>query len=453
MVGILLARLLPPEDFGAMASLALFTALAGILADSGMSAAIIQRQALDDIDRSTAFWLNSGLAIPLACGLIAIGPILGVWMHYADIQNLAIVMSFNLVVTALGATHQSLLVRSMNFRLPTVIGGIATLAASAIAVWMALVGYGVWALAAQVVLTSSFTTLLLWITSQWRPSFAFSTTSARSLFGYGGYLGASALIDVAFARGSSILIGGLYGMRDLGFYNRAEFLAQLPSVMLFGVLNKVAFATFSRASGDRDELRRQVGGTLSGVTFLVAPAAMGLLVTAEPLVAVLLGPNWAAAAPILTILSGSLVTLPIMLVNMNLIMALGHSREFLVFELVRKSFGVALLVAGSFIGLHGIAIATVVTAWIGMLVSQWFCGRLFRYGLRAQLRDVAVNYGCALGMAIVVAACRPLLQGLTPVPELILLVAVGVTAYATLTFFLNRKAFVNIMNFIYAVRQ
>ena len=221
-ISIALARLLSPEEFGTIALLYLFTGIASAFVDSGFSSALIQRQDITHTDESTVFWFNLAIGALVAISLWAAAPLIARFFVLPVLLPLTGLLALNIFLSALGSIHGTLLTKHLNFRVQMKIGAFSSLISGAIAITMAYYGYGVWALAAQTLAATILTTLLLWCLSPWRPALVFSKRSVRELFGFGGYMLASGLLDIIYNRAYTLLIGHFFGVKKLGFYNRAD---------------------------------------------------------------------------------------------------------------------------------------------------------------------------------------------------------------------------------------
>ena len=386
-VSVALARLLVPEDFGIVAMLYLFTGIAGAFVDSGFSAALIRQQDTTHTDESTVFWFNLAIGCVVSILLVACAPFIADFFGHAVLVPLTWVMAANVFVTALSSIHVTLLTKRLEFRSQMKIGLVATVLSGAVAIWMASAGFGLWALAAQTLLASICTTVMLWWISGWRPHRVFSLASARRLFGFGSYLLASSLLDIFYTRLYSVLIGKQFGARDLGFYNRADGTKQLPVGVLTGILSRVALPVFSAVSDDQDKLRRGVRMSLMGMMLINVPMMLGLAAVAEVLIIALLGEQWLPAAAILQVLALAGVFWPLHVINLNVLLAQGHSRLFFRLEVIKKVLGISLLLLGTLFGLMGIAWSTVLFGALAFLINAHYTKRFLEYGALQQTRD------------------------------------------------------------------
>lgn len=430
-VSVALARLLTPEEFGTIALLYLFTGIAGTFVDGGFSAALVQRQDTTHVDESTVFWFNLMIGAVASLALAAGGPTMARLFSQPVLTPLAGVMGLNVFLGALGSIHSTLLTKRLDFRTQMKVSGYATFVSAVAAITAASRGYGVWALAVQTVAATSVTTILLWAWNPWRPTLVFSRGSAKRLFGFGGHLMAAALLDVAYTRSYTLLIGKLHGVRELGFYNRADTTKQLPVGVLTGILSRVAFPIFSAAALDPVQLRRGVQLALRGMMLINAPMMLGLIAVADPLVLTFFGGSWLPSVPLMRILCLAGVFWPLHVINLNVLMAQGHSRLYFRVEIIKKIAGLLLIGGGSLFGVLGIAWSQVVFGALAVLINARYTARHLDYGTLAQLKDSVPAFAVALPMAILVYGLAARLS-LPPALELITLVAVGAVFFLTL---------------------
>jgi O-antigen/teichoic acid export membrane protein len=419
IISIVLARLLTPEEFGTIALLYLFVGLASAFVDSGFSAALIQRQDISHSDESTVFWFNLGMGAAMAVVLWLLAPWIAGYFDQPVLVPLAYVLALNLFISALGAIQGTLLNKQLDFKTPMKIGAVATASSGAIGILMAWLGYGVWALAAQTLAATALTTTLLWRLHKWRPMFIFSPASARRLFGFGGYLFIAGLMDAAYNRIYTLLIGKLYGVRDLGFYNRADGTKQLPVGVLTGILSRVAFPILSAASEDKEKLRRGVQHALRGMMLINMPMMLGLMAAAEPAVYVLFGHQWLPAVPILQVLCLAGIFWPLHVINLNVLTAQGHSRLFFRLEVIKKFIGVSFLLVGAAFGVMGIAWSQVIFGLLAFAINAHYTQVYLGYGAWQQTADFLP----ALALAAVMAALVYLLPVIMQMQQALLLLA------------------------------
>ncbi len=447
---IALARLLSPEEFGTIALLYLFTGIAAAFVDSGFSSALIQRQEITHTDESTVFWFNLAIGGLVSLSLWATAPLIARFFVLPILVPLTGVLALNIFLSALGSIHGTLLTKHLNFRVQMKIGVFANLISGAIAITMACYGYGVWALAAQTLTATSLITLLLWCLNPWRPALVFSKKSVRELFGFGGYMLASSLLDIIYNRSYTVLIGYFFGVRELGFYNHADGTKQLPVGVLTTILSRVALPIFSTAAPDKAQLRRGMQLAMRGILLINIPMMLGIAATAELLILTLFGTQWLPAVPFLQVLSLGAVLWPLHVINLNVLMAQGHSHLFFRLEVVKKILGTALLVVGTFYGVMGIAWSQVIFGVLAFVINAYYSQRFLDYGIFSQTRDFLATLTISVVMALAVYWAGTQTY-LLPIPllapvQLILLIVLGLIIFIGLAFLFRLTALRDVVN-------
>lgn len=430
-VSIALARLVSPEEFGTVALLSLFAGIATVFVNSGFSSALIQKQDVDHTDESTVFWFNLAMGLAVSLLLWAAAPAIAAFFTQPILVPLTGLLALTVFVSALGSIHGTLLTKQLDFRTQMKVRAVATTVSGAIAIAMAWRGLGIWALATQTLAAACVTTLLLWYWRPWRPALVFSRNSARRLFGYGGYLMGSGMLDVAYTRIYTLFIGKLFGVLELGMYNRAENTKQLPAGVVTDILAQVAFPIFSTAAGDTRQLRRGVQLAMRGIMLLNVPMMLGLAAVADPLVLTLFGPHWLPAAPIMQVLCLGGIFWPLHVINLNVLLAQGHSHLFFRLEVAKKVLGLLFLVTGAYFGVMGMAWSQVAFGPVAFIINAYYSERFLGYGVLAQTRDLLSILAAASTMAAL-TYWAGLHVNLVPFAKLLTLVAVGGVSYALL---------------------
>jgi teichuronic acid exporter len=338
-VSVILARLLNPEQFGTIGLLYVFIGFANAFVDSGFSAALIQRQDTTHTDESTVFWFNLGMGLLVSVLLGILAPIFARFYDLPVLIPLTAVFALNILIVAAGSIHCTLLSKQLDFKTQMKIGVIAIILSGAVAIVMAMKNFGVWALASQTLVYSGTTTILLWKFHFWRPSLVFDLDSAQRLFGFGGYMLAVNLLRALYSNLSSLLIGKFYGVRDLGFYERADSMRQLPVEALAHALSSVAFPTFSAAASNRMMLQRGVRFAVRNIMFVNILTMLTLMMIADSLVTILFGERWQAIVPIFWVLCLGSILWPLQMINLNALVAQGHSNLYFRLEIVNKALG------------------------------------------------------------------------------------------------------------------
>jgi teichuronic acid exporter len=441
VVSIALARLLGPSEFGLLAMLYFFVGVGAVLIDGGFGAALVQRQSTTREEESSVFFLSAGMGLVAALALGLSGPSIAKFFRQPALGPLAWLMGLNLLFAALGCVPSALLTRALDFRTQMKAAVIATAVSGVVAVLVAWARGGVWALALQQVIGTAMTVALLWRFSAWRPILAFDRHGLAGMFGFGGFMLLSGILDQAFQRGSAVVIGRCYGAVDLGFFTRAESTRQVPLNVITGVVNRVALPAFSEIAGDLERLRESVRRALEGMMLVNIPLMLGTSAVAEPLVITLFGERWRPSISLLRILSLAGLFWPLHTVNLNALIALGRSREFFRLELAKKTIGLLLLLLSAPLGVVAMAWSQVALGAAAFVINAHFSRVHLNYGAGSQARAVMPFLGVGLGMAAAVAALDHGMGNAPPTVRLIAGVAVGAAFYVAACWILRLAVF------------
>lgn len=409
ITSVILARVLSPTDFGIYAIMLIFVSVSLVLIDGGFSSAIIQKKEISREEQTAVFWYNTLASLLIALTILLVAPFVAEGLGHAILRPVLIAIAFAVPIMAIGTVPSAMLQRSLRFDLVAWAGLSATISSGVVAVVAALSGAGVWTFVLQALTTALVNTVAVWALANWRPLRRPHFRSARQLAGFGSLIALSGLLEVAYAHGSSLIIGKLHGARDLGFYNRAQSLQILPANILTAIVTRVALPVFSAKSQDHDALRR--GARIAqGVVMLINLPLMAALATMPDLVIkVLYGPKWLVAAPVLSILAIGGVLFPLHAVNLQLMLAQGRSDLYLKVEVAKKVVGIAFVAIGSMFGIVGLAIGQTIFAYIAFFINAGVAGRMIGYNPVAQLRDLTGPILLTFAMVAVLMLLRPLL--------------------------------------------
>jgi O-antigen/teichoic acid export membrane protein len=388
IVGIILARLLLPEQFGLIGMVMVFMAIAQTFLDSGFGGALINKQNISEEDICSVFYFNLLMGIIAAVCLCIAAPYVAEFYSQSILTPILRVLSTVLVINAFGLVQGVLLTRAIDFKLQTQMTILASFSSGAIGIGMAYWGYGVWSLVAQQISNAIFKTMLLWIFNSWRPSWLFSLHSLREMFGFGSRLLASALLNTAFDNVYLVIIGKLFSPADLGYFTRANNLQQLPSITLASMAIRVTFPVFSTIQNDPERVKRGLKKTLTALMLVNAPIMIGLAVIARPLVLSLLTEKWAPCIPYLQILSLGGLLYPLHHINLVVLQAMGRPELYLRLEIIKKVL-ITINIAMTFRwGIEAMIIGQVVTSTVGYYLNAYYNNTLLSYPLKEQFKDL-----------------------------------------------------------------
>ena len=402
IVGIVLARLLLPEQFGLIGMLLIFMAVAQVFLDSGFGSALIQKKDASHEDICTIFYFNIAIGLITAGLLCLAAPSIARFYNQPVLTQLMRLLSLAIVINSFGLIQNTLMRKQINFRVITIATLIAGGLSGTIGITLAYLGYGVWSLAIQQVSNAFFRTTMLWIISSWRPALVFRFQALKEMFGFSSRMLATALLNQTFNNIYLLVIGKLFSAGQLGLYTRAQNFQDLPSQSLSRVVAKVSFPVFSSIQEDKERVKRGLKKALSSLVLINFPMMIGLAVVAHPLILGLLTEKWIACVPYLQVLCLSGLMYPLHLMNINVLQALGRSDLILKLEIIKK-FLIVLNIAITWRwGIMAMICGHVLVSVISYYFNSYYNGKLISYSIGEQMRDMAAYLVAAAAMGLAV---------------------------------------------------
>lgn len=427
VVQIVLARLLEPSDFGVITLLTVFINLANVLVQTGFNTALIQKKNVDETDLSSVFWLNIVTTGILYAVLYFTAPIISAFYELPVLTPVLRVFAVVLFFGALNSVQNAVVARNMAFKKMFVCSLSAVVLSGAAGIAAAYTGFGVWALVVQQISYNASLCVIMFVVIRWRPQFVFSFQRIKGLFSFGWKLLVSGLINTLYTQLSSLIIGKKYDETALAFYNRGEQFPTLIAVNLDSAVQSVLLPAYSQYQDERTIVRNMMRRAIQLSTFVLFPFLFGLAAVAESAIELLLTEKWLPCVPYMQILCVSYALYPIHSVNLQAINALGYSDKFLKLEIIKKAYGVALLLISMQFGTLAMALSTVVSGFISTFVNSAPNKELLNYSYKEQWADIMPAFVLSAVMAI---AVRPIhLLGLTPLITLIIQVPMGIIIY------------------------
>jgi PST family polysaccharide transporter len=300
---LLLARLLTPADFGLISLVTIYIALANVFVEGGFAQAIIQRENIEELHYDTAFWTSLAVGSSLTVLTYFFGPSAFAYLFSEPaIKPVVQVTSVLFTITALRSVQQSILTRRLQFKQLALRRALGTLVGGVTAVSLAVYGFGYWSLVALHLVSSIVGLIVLWTASDWRPHFNFSLRCFRELFAFGMHIVGRQLLTFLNSRGLNFLIGLFLGVSALGYYVLANKIVLAALDLVTTSIQSVAFPAFSRLQKSPQKLASALHQAVHFTSLLTFPMFLWLTATATLLIALLLGPKWAASAPVLQVL-------------------------------------------------------------------------------------------------------------------------------------------------------
>ena len=411
VVGIVLARLLSPDDYGLLGLVGIFTAVCTALVNGGFTTALIRKKDATDDDYNTAFICNLGMSLLLYAVTFLCAPLIADFFGRSELAALVRVSSLGLIVGALGMVQQTRLTKCIDFKTQTKITLVATALSGIVGIGMALMGVGVWALVAQQLMSQTITTLLLYLLPSKSPSpfgeglgvrfqIRFCKESFHDLFGFGWKMMVSGVLDTVWKELYQVVVGKFYTPATLGQYTRAKQFSQLFSSNLTAVIQRVTYPVLSNIQDDKQRMISAYRRIIKVTMFVTATGMFFLAAIAEPLLYCLIGPKWHDAAVYLPLIciSGSLY--PLHAINLNMLQVQGRSDLFLGLEIVKKIIGLIPIAMCILWGIMPMLYVNLLIGVIAYFLNSYYSGKQIGYSSWMQIKDIAPSYCIATTVAI-----------------------------------------------------
>lgn len=404
LVGLVLARILTPEDYSLLGIILIFITVFNSIVDSGFSNALIRKNDATDRDYNTVFVCNLCISIVLCATLCLSAPAIADFFARAPLTNLLRVMSVIVIINAFAIIQRTIFTKKIDFKTQTKISLISSITSGVVGIGMAIAGFGVWSLVGQQVSRQSLNTAFLWIYAKWYPRLQFSSESFKELFGFGWKLLVSGLIDTVWRQIYLVVIGKCYAPSTLGQYTRAQQFGSIFSDNLTSVVQRVSYPVLSSIQDDKERLKagyKRIIKTSMLITFVLM---LGMAGCAESMILVMVGPQWLPAVPLLQIICFNMMLYPLQSLNLNILQVEGRSDLFLRLEIIKKCVSVGPILLGIFGNIYWMLTGSVFAGFIGYYINAYYSGPAIGYSIKEQILDIMPSFVVAMLMAGVVYA-------------------------------------------------
>ena len=434
LVGLVLARLLTPSEYGIMAIITIFIAVSNSIVDSGFSNALIRKTDAKRVDYNTVFIFNLIVSAVLYVVLFFLAPAISVFFREPLLVDVMRVIGWVLLINALAIIPRTLFVKDVNFKTQTKVSLIASVSSGVIGIGMAFSGMGVWSLVGQQLSRQLLNTLFLWVYCKWRPVWEFSVQSFKELFGFGSKLLLSGLLDTVFKEIYSLVIGRCYTAAQLGQYTRASQFNQIFSSNLTSVIQRVSYPVLSSIQDEPERLREAYRKVIKSTMLITFACMLGLAAVAKPLIILLIGEKWLPAVGFLQIICFSGMLYPLHAINLNILQVKGRSDLFLRLEVIKKIIAVGPLLLGVFFSIEYMLWGSVCTSVIAYFLNSYYSANLINYPTKDQVKDILPTFGVSFMTAAVMWSLTllPLSNGLLLPLQCLLGIVLAILIYERL---------------------
>ncbi|MDN5307373.1 MAG: teichuronic acid exporter [Eubacteriaceae bacterium] len=402
IVGIILARILSPREFGLIGMITVFIAVSESFINSGFSSALIRKKDCTNIDFSTVFYFNLAAGILFFLILFFTAPFIAGFFDEPKLKPIVQVLGIVLIIDSLTLIQRTILTKRIDFKLQARISVIASLGSGVIAIVMAYKGFGVWSLVAQRIAKQGLNSIFLWLWNRWKPLLVFSMQSFKELFGFGSKLLVSGLIDTLYRNIYYLIIGKFFSAQELGYYTRADEFQRIPSQNLNGIIGRVSYPVLASIQDDKLRLKNNYQKLIRSTMFITFILMLGMAAAAEPMIITLIGEKWRPSIIYLQMLSFVGMMYPLHALNLNMLQVSGRSDLFLKLEVIKKILAIPTIVIGVIWGIKIMIIGMMVNTLVAYYLNSYWSGRFIGYSFKQQVVDILPSFGLALTMAIFV---------------------------------------------------
>ncbi len=431
VVSMILARLLLPSDYGVIALITIFIEIANVFVSSGFGSALVQKKDADEVDFSSVFYFSIVMSWVLY-GIVFMGaPLVAGFYEKPILTPVLRVMALKLPLAGVNSVQHAYVQKKMLFKrffFSTLIG---TVGSAVVGIAMAYMGFGAWALVAQYLFNSTVDTLVLWVTVKWRPVLKFSMTRMKTLFRFGWKMLASELLHTSYKQIRGLIIGKVYTEQDLAFYNQG---GKLPSLIVTNInssVSSVLFPAMTMKQDDKKKLKEVVRLSIRISSYIMWPLMIGLMVMSEPVIRLMFTEKWLPCVPYMQIACIQFALEPVQTANVQAVKAMGKGRTYLIMEIVKKTFGIVMIVAVMYRGVMAIALTAMVVTFFAAVVNSTPNRKFLGYRYGEQLLDLIPSILLAAVMGVCVY-----FVGLLPchlIVKIILQVLAGIIIYVALS--------------------
>ena len=388
VLSIILARLLSPSDYGAIAVLLVFITIADVFVNAGFGSALIQKKDADNLDFSSVFYFSFLFSVFIYAVIYLAAPFVADFYNMPVLQSTLQVLALRIPVAAINSVQQAYVSRNMQFKKFFYSTLSGTAASAVVGITMAYNGYGIWSLVGQYLSNAVVNTIVLFSVINWRPQLMFSFQRLKSLFSYGWKLLLSGLLDTGYQSLNSLLIGKFYTPADLAFFDTGK---KFPMVIVNNINSSISSVLFPALASEQDEPEKVKAHTRKAIqisSYIMWPMMLGMAACADSIVSLVLTDKWLPAVPYLQIACITYGLWPIHTANLQAINAMGRSDIFLKLEVIKKCVGISILMFTMQYGVLVIALGGIVGGIIGTVINSYPNGYLLKYNYCEQIKDI-----------------------------------------------------------------
>ena len=400
LVGLILARLLSPTEYGLIGLVLIFTTILTGIVDSGFSNALIRKPDATDTDYNTMFLTNLAFSVVLYFLLYFAAPWIARFFERPALIAITRIMGLVLIIQALSLVQNTILTKKIDFKTKTKASIISAVTSGAVGIGMAYTGYGVWALVGQQLSRQLVYTICLWFFNKWLPAFKFDKGSFKYMWGFGWKLMLSGLLNNTWNQLYQLVVGKFYSPETLGQYSRAKEYASLFSQNMTSIVQRVTYPVLAEVQNEKKRMIAAYRRIIKVTMFMSVVCMFSVGAVSEPLLYCLIGPQWHQAATFLPFICVSMSLYPLHAINLNMLQLQGRSDIFLILEIIKKFISIGPICLGIFVNIYWMLIGSIIAGIIAFFLNSYYTGKDLGYTSWQQLKDVAPSYMVAMLISV-----------------------------------------------------
>ena len=410
IIGIILARLLSPKEFGLIGMIAVFISISQIFINSGFKEALIRKKTISEEDYNTVFIFNILAGLILYFILFLISGWVSEFYSEPQLKLLIRVLALGLIINSITIVQFTRVTKKIDFKSLTRISIISSIGSGVLGVFLAYLGYGVWSLIWRDLTNYTLSAFLLINLNKWYPNFRFSKKSFLELFSFGGNLMINAIMGAFFRNVYFLVIGKYYAASILGQFTRAETFKRLPSQTVSDMVNRVSYPILAELQDDQMKLYSAYKRLIKSTMFITIIGMFTLSVISENLTVLLMGEQWGIAGQYLRILCFSGLFFPLDALNSNMLKIMNRSDLILKIGIWRKLLTIPLILIIIFVGIKPFLYALILHQIISFLMISNYSKSFINYGTVEQIKDIIPFFIIGVLIIIIVLISEKLLN-------------------------------------------
>lgn len=388
IIGIFLARLLSPGEYGIVGMLAIFTLLANNLQESGFGVALVNIKDIEHNDYNAVFWFNVGMSLLLYAILFCCAPLIAAFFHQPCLVSLSRFVFLGFIIASLCISPNAMLVRGLKMKEKAITSLSALIVSGTVAVIMAIKGFSYWSLATQQILYNVVICFGRFYYTRWCPTLKVDFTPVRQMFSFSYKVLITAVLTTINNNVLTVIFGRLFPAQAVGNFTQANKWNTMANQMVTNTMAQVAQPVFTQVTDDKERQRRVFGKMLRFTAFLAFPALFGLALVAPQVILLAIGDKWADSIPLLQILCISGAFIPLYTVYQNLFLSQDKSDTYMWLSIGQIAIMLTAVLACHAMGIRTMVIAFACINILWLLAWQVFAYRLIGYRLFSMLRDL-----------------------------------------------------------------